>query len=55
MRQRLDEKSQDRSYYRTSKSEDGRWSLTPRGFLVSNEIISDLLIAQDESEPLKKL
>ena len=39
----------------TSQSEDGRWSLTPRGFLVSNEIISDLLIAQDESEPLKKL
>ena len=44
-----------RAYYRTSQSEDGRWSLTPRGFLVSNEIISDLLIAQDESEPLKKL
>ena len=44
-----------RAYYRTTQSEDGRWSLTPRGFLVSNDIISDLLIAQDASEPLKKL
>ena len=33
---------------------DGRWYLTPEGFLVSNSIISDLLILQDESEPLAK-
>ena len=31
-----------------------RWHLTPEGFLVSNSIISDLLIAQDQSEPLAK-
>ncbi len=31
-----------------------RWRLTPEGFLVSNSIISDLLIAQDQSEPLAK-
>ena len=37
-----------------SKAPDGRWYLTPQGFLVSNSIISDLLIVQDESEPLTK-
>lgn len=36
------------------KSLEDRWHLTPEGFLVSNSIISDLLIAQDESEPLAK-
>ena len=35
-------------------STDGTWHLTPKGFLVSNSIISDLLIAQDESTPLAK-
>ena len=44
-----------RVYYQTAQGEDGRWYLTPRGFLVSNDIISDLLLAQDESEPLKRL
>lgn len=44
-----------RVYYQTAQSEDGRWYLTPRGFLVSNDIISDLLLAQDDSEPLKRL
>ncbi len=39
----------------TAKGSDGRWTLTPKGCLVSNDIISDLLIAQDESQPLKKL
>ena len=33
---------------------EGRWYLTPEGFLVSNSIISDLLILQDDSEPLAK-
>ena len=32
----------------------GRWSLTPEGFLVSNSIISDLLVAQDRSDPLAR-
>ena len=37
------------------RTEDNRWHLTPKGFLISNTIISDLLIAQDESQPLKRL
>ena len=36
------------------KTEAGRWHLTPQGFLISNSIISDLLLAQDGSEPLAK-
>ena len=28
---------------------DGRWHLTPEGFLLSNSIISDLLVIQDET------
>lgn len=38
-----------------ARGQDGRWTLTPKGCLVSNDIISDLLLAQDESKPLKKL
>ena len=34
------------------KTFDGRWHLTPNGFLVSNSIISDLMLIQDECEPL---
>ena len=33
------------------KTFDGRWTLTPRGFLLSNTIISDLLLIQDDSDP----
>ena len=33
---------------------DGRWRLTPEGFLLSNSIISDLLLIQDRSTPLAK-
>ena len=36
------------------KTYDGRWHLTPTGFLVSNNIISDLLLAQDRSAPLTR-
>ena len=32
----------------------GRWRLTAEGFLVSNSIISDLLLVQDRSKPLGK-
>ncbi len=35
-------------------SENGRWRLTPEGFLLSNSIISDLLLLQERSEPLAK-
>ena len=38
-----------------SENEDGRWRLTPKGFLISNSIISDLLIAQDSSAPIRRL
>ncbi len=37
-----------------SKTFDGRWHLTPEGFLVSNSIISDLLLIQDRARPLSK-
>ena len=31
------------------KTFDGRWHLTPKGFLVSNSIISDLLLIQEKT------
>ncbi len=31
------------------KTRDGRWRLTPEGFLVSNSILSDLLLIQERS------
>ncbi len=37
------------------QTEDGRWHLTPKGFLISNTILTDLLIAQENSTPLRKL
>lgn len=43
------------TYARAVQSSDGRWSLTPKGFLVSNDIISDLLIAQDETGSMKRI
>ena len=36
------------------KTFDGRWHLTAQGFLVSNSIISDLLLIQENCEPLAK-
>ena len=33
---------------------DGRWHLTPEGFLVSNTIISDLLLIQDQTNPFSR-
>ena len=35
-------------------SDDGRWRLTPKGFLISNTIISDLLLIQDGCEQLQR-
>ena len=43
------------NYYHTAQDGDGRWFLTAKGFLTSNDIISDLLLAQDGSTPLKKI
>ena len=45
----------NRQFGYAAKTEDGRWHLTPKGFLISNTIISDLLVAQDDSQPLRKL
>ncbi len=44
-----------RRYFHTTQNDSGRWILTPKGYLVSNDIITDLLIAQDGSEPLKRI
>ena len=41
--------------HRLAKKNNDRWYLTAEGMLVSNSIISDLLIAQDDSEPINKL
>ena len=43
-----------RRFFHATQTETGRWVLTPKGFLVSNDIITDLLLAQDGSEPLKR-
>ena len=36
------------------KQDDGIWRLTPEGFLISNSIISDLLLIQEKAPPLAK-
>ncbi len=37
-----------------AKTFDGRWHLTPNGFLVSNSIISDLLLIQEKCKPIAR-
>ena len=44
-----------RRMFHTTQNDKGRWVLTPKGYLVSNDIITDLLIAQDDSRPLKRI
>ena len=46
---------QRRRSFHATQNDAGRWVLTPKGYLVSNDIITDLLIAQDESHPLKRI
>ena len=36
------------------KTYDGRWHLTPEGYLLSNTIISDLMIIQETTESITK-
>ncbi len=36
------------------QNDEDRWRLTPKGFLISNSIISDLLLIQDRSEQLQR-
>ena len=43
-----------RKHRYVSVSENGRYHLTPEGFLISNTIITDLQLAQDKSVPLGK-
>lgn len=43
-----------RAFGHAVKSEDGRWRLTPKGFLISNTIISDLLLIQDGCEQMNR-
>ena len=43
-----------RAFGHAVRSEDGRWRLTPKGFLISNSIISDLLLIQDGCEQLQR-
>ncbi len=35
-------------------NDQGRWHLTPKGYLISNSILTELLMAQDEAEPLRR-
>ena len=43
-----------RSFGHAIKNDEGRWRLTPKGFLISNTIISDLLLIQDGCEQLQR-
>ena len=45
----------NRQFGYAARTEDNRWYLTPKGYLLSNTIISDLLVAQDESRPIRRL
>ena len=44
-----------RSFGHAARNEEGRWRLTPKGFLISNSIISDLLLIQDGCEQLQRI
>ena len=44
-----------RDFGYVTRTDVGHWALTAKGYLISNSIISDLLVAQDASQPLKKL
>ena len=43
-----------RGFGHAVKNDEGRWRLTPKGFLISNTIISDLLVIQDGCEQLQR-
>ena len=46
---------QNASYNLAAQTHTGNWRLTPRGFMVSTRIISDLQLAQENSRPLTRL
>ena len=43
-----------RVFGHAARGDDGRWRLTPKGFLISNTIISDLLLIQDGTEQMNR-
>ena len=43
-----------RTFGHAARNEEGRWRLTPKGFLISNTIISDLLVIQDGTEQMNR-
>ena len=43
-----------RTFGHAAQGDDGRWRLTPKGFLISNSIISDLLLIQDGTEQMNR-
>ena len=46
---------QNQAYNLTTQGHNGNWRLTPRGFMVSFQIMSDLQLAQENSRPLTKV
>ena len=44
-----------RRFFHATQTDTGRWVLTPKGYLVSNDIITDLLLAQDKSNPMNRI
>ncbi len=46
---------QNQAYNLTTQSHNGNWRLTPRGFMVSFQIMSDLQLAQENSRPLTRV
>ena len=50
-----EELEKQRRLFHATQNDEGRWILTPKGYLVSNDIITDLLLAQDKSYPLKRI
>ena len=45
----MEQKLQDYERHGWAKQEQGRWRLTPEGFLLSNQLIGQLLECQEES------
>ena len=43
-----------RTFGHAARNDEGRWRLTPKGFLISNTIISDLLLIQDGCEQMNR-
>jgi oxygen-independent coproporphyrinogen-3 oxidase len=46
---------QNQAYNLTTQGHNGNWRLTPRGFMVSFQIMSDLQLAQENSRPLTRV